>query len=124
MPSVPHAQPLLAVDIPLLLSSLNGRAALARTVAHAFLRDLPQNLGAVHDSLASDDLTTALLVAHRVRGNLEILRATGAARTAAALEEAARQGDVATAKRLVSVLREQLGHVEADLSTFLATESG
>ncbi len=80
------------VDIAALVRACGGREPLARALAASFLRDLEAQLTLLFAAHAGGDREQLVLLAHRFKGNLGILKAGAAHRAAQELEGAARQG--------------------------------
>lgn len=92
---------------------------LLREVAGAFTDDWPQQLALLVGALASDDASTAVVVAHRLKGALANLSAPAAAASAARIERLASAGDLTTASQVAAVLHAQLQAVSSELSAWL-----
>ncbi|MHB8767076.1 MAG: Hpt domain-containing protein [Deferrisomatales bacterium] len=105
-----------AVDADHLLASARGNRGLVGRLASTFLRECPLQLGSLARALHANDLREAEFAAHRLAGNLAMLRAGRARALAAALEKAAREGAAERARTLFSELGPELARVEEALS--------
>lgn len=106
-----------AVDTERLFASTRGNPILVGRLASSFLQECPVQLGCLSRALGQGDWREAEFSAHRLAGNLAMLRAGRAQELAGALERAARAGAAEWARRLFAELEPELARVEEALST-------
>ncbi len=102
------------------LMRFDGDVELYRDICETFLSDYPHKLERIGQALATDNLETATLLAHSLKGNAGTVGATQATQAAADLEQAVRDGNTALARsslagvgelleRTAQAIRDQLG---------------
>lgn len=80
------------------LARMMGKASLVEKVLQMFLGTTPEVLDQLGEALASGDAAAARELAHSLKGSAANIAARQFAATAACLEDAARDGDVAGAR--------------------------
>jgi len=99
----------VAVDWSVALHAVQGDRELLKEVVEAFLQESPQLLADIHQSVASQDLTTLRRAAHTLKGSVRYFGATQAYDELYKLESMAREGDLTTAEQSLAPLQ---GHFE------------
>lgn len=116
----PGGRELPLLDTVSLVAAVRGKEALARNMAAAFLRELEAQLLLLAGAHEAGDREQVVLLAHRFKGNLGLLRADRARHAAEALERsAARSGADALGPR-VDRLAEELRELSSALKAWLA----
>ncbi len=87
-----------------MLNRLAGNEAALHEMAQAFCQDLRNCMGAAFEALKKQDWKALGAQSHALKGLLLSITADGAAEQAKLLEEAARQGDVVSAKMAFDML--------------------
>jgi HPt (histidine-containing phosphotransfer) domain-containing protein len=105
-----------------LLQRVEDDWELLRDIVGAFADDWPQQLALLVGALANDDASTAVVVAHRLKGALANLSAPAAADSAARIERLASAGELAAASQVAARLHTQLQSINGELNTWLGLD--
>ncbi len=110
----------VTLDAEALLCTMASRPGLLERTVQVFLSAWHEQLGALECALSRADYRGAEHEAHRLKGELAILRALRGADLARAVERAAKRGDDPVAKQAFDHLRDEMGAVERELLALLA----
>jgi PAS domain S-box-containing protein len=109
-----------AVDRGALLARLDGNTELLRELVRLFCEDGPRQIAALEEAAADRDPTGLARAAHTIKGAVAVFCAKSAAEAAAAVEKAARVGDVTRAAASVDALKQHVERVRRDLTDMTA----
>ena len=106
-------------DLNALMERLEGDREFLRELLTIFQQDVRTNLEKSHVALADDQLTELSRAAHTLKGMLKNLSMGEAAQTAAALEQAAREGALEPSRELLEQLTRQLEEIQPEVAAQL-----
>jgi len=109
--SLPTESDRHGIDFSAVTSHFGGDQALLHDVIELFLADWPQRVAALHNALERGDSQDLRIVAHSLKGSLQVLGAQAAAAAAAALEQCGKEGTLNQARGLCDVLERELAAV-------------
>ncbi len=108
-----------SVDLDSFVSTLKGNRELAARMVHLFQEECHKHLDEVRHSLECRDLSTGYTAAHRLKGNLGMLRALKGTELANCLEHACMESAAEDAWRFFRDLERELENVQAELDRFV-----
>jgi two-component system, sensor histidine kinase and response regulator len=103
------------LDRAAVLDRMGGNTELIKGVVKIFNEDSPAQLFQIGKAIESGDEKSLLALAHTLKGSLLALAATEAAKTAEALENMGRTGDLTGAHDLSLRLEAEIANVSAAL---------
>ncbi len=101
------------------LDRVMGNEDIAQRVADRFLTDMPAQLAALSCAMEGADAHSAHAIAHSIKGAAANVSAISLSRITAALETAARDGDMLRAREFFSALSGEFEQANAALADFL-----
>ncbi|MUM77273.1 Hpt domain-containing protein [Pseudodesulfovibrio sp. F-1] len=102
------------------VQSLAGDMELAAELVNAFLEDSPERSESLAAALEQGDMDQASKLAHSLKGMCGVVRSTVNAGLALSMEEAAKDGDLGTTRRLYADFVESLDTARLAMREFLA----
>jgi len=115
-PSEEAAANEIVLDEASLLALVGGDSALIRELAELFLQDSPARMAEMAKALDTGDRTVLERAAHTLKGSSGTLCGHGAARAALRLEELAKSGDLAEARRAHAALGDEVRKLQEALA--------
>jgi HPt (histidine-containing phosphotransfer) domain-containing protein len=107
------------IDGGALLSSVGGSETLLREVVSVFLTDTPKQVAALDTAVRSRDAAAIAASAHALKGSAGLFSKAGAYDAARALEQAARQGDLAGVEVACEDVKREVARLEDALRSLL-----
>jgi len=102
-------------DIPMQEQRFAGMQEFLPELLDLFKKNAPACVEKIQSAMASEDLREASKGAHTLKGMAAVVCAMGVSRTAARMEEAARDGRFAASRELLTVLETKLNRALAEL---------
>jgi signal transduction histidine kinase/DNA-binding response OmpR family regulator len=122
-PALARRDPEAVFEAAALVDSLMGDRVLARSVAIQFLADVPPRLAMLSDDLRHADGNAIARQSHTIKGASAAVGCARLVKLAAMIEGHARAGDIESAERTFTALREHFARVKAAMeSSDLLTE--
>ncbi|MCG5529472.1 Hpt domain-containing protein [Halorhodospira halochloris] len=100
------------VDMQQLLDNVGGDENLANMLLARMRQDMPQRMAEIRAALANGDCAAAHASTHPLKGGLASIRASEAQSVARLIDDAARDGDLETARSLMSQLEEAIDRLD------------
>ncbi|HZA36203.1 MAG TPA: response regulator [Vicinamibacterales bacterium] len=107
------------IDRGALLASVGGSETLLREVVSVFLTDTPKQAAALDTAVRSRDAAAIAASAHALKGSAGLFSKAGAYDAARALEQAARQGDLAGIEVACEDVKREVARLENALRSLL-----
>jgi CheY-like chemotaxis protein len=109
----------LTFDRQELIERVMGNEDIARRVADRFVSDIPAQLAALSGAIEGADRDRAHAIAHSIKGAAANVSAVALSRITAALEAAAKSGDMLRARECMAALSGEFEQANAALTDFL-----
>ena len=100
------------------LANVRGDRELLRSMARAFLEELPRLMATMRQAVAHQDRAALRLAAHTLKGSTHYFGAHRAFESAFRLETMAREGDFADAERCVAALEAEMVQLTPAVSRY------
>jgi HPt (histidine-containing phosphotransfer) domain-containing protein len=108
------------LDMPELLNRVDNDRELVHDLLAIFKEEFPPQLQALHDAVASEDMTQTRVVSHTLKGMLSNLSITGAAKAAGKLEQLAHDGTKASLQEAFTAFELQVQGLLPEMETHMA----
>ena len=105
------------------LANVRGDRELLRSMARAFLEELPRLMATMRQAVAHQDRAALRMAAHTLKGSTHYFRAHRAFESAFRLETVAREGDFADAENAIAALEAEMVQLTPAVSRY-AIEPG
>jgi PAS domain S-box-containing protein len=110
------------LDYSAALARVGGDVDLLKELAGMFLEEYPKLLEEIRRGLSEQNAATACNAAHQLKGLLAQFGAETARQSAYAVEQPARQGDLAATRQSLQLLEEAMRRVHPDLAQMAGAE--
>ena len=111
------------LDTEGLLGGINGDLDFLKLVAEIFCEQYPKQLSEMNQTLAEGNTSQLAEAAHKIKGTVGVLWAGSALEAASRVEALARNGDLAGARRAMTVLEQEMHLLKAELKRLLDQKS-
>lgn len=116
--NLPAGEP--TIDFSRVAEVAEGDAAFERKVLETYVQDLTRRIEVLQNALANNDLKTAVLEAHNIKGASGNVGALSMRAAAEACEQAAREGATEPATMALRRIRAEFARVSSAIATRLA----
>ncbi len=112
--------PPAVLDVTPLLERLSQDVTLARTILEAFLAEIPERMGALHNSLEAGNARDAEIIAHAIKGAASQVGGESLRSEAGRLEHLARSGQLDAARAGMDELDSHFATLKTAIADWLA----